>query len=112
MSSQVDNNNINGCTDGKQIYTIKYIKNIILPILSKYSIQDVYLFGSYARGDATSSSDIDIYCDKGNIKTLIDQDELESELESALNKKVDIVFTSSRMSEQFYQNIKEDMIKL
>ena len=96
----------------KKVYTLKEIKRIIKPILNKYGINDIYLFGSYARGEAKSNSDIDIYCDKGNIKTLIDQGELEEELESALNKEVDIIFTTSILDEYFKEQIKEDMIKL
>ena len=96
----------------KKVYSLKEIKRIIKPILNKYGINDIYLFGSYARGEAKSNSDIDIYCDKGNIKTLIDQSELEEELESALNKEVDIIFTTSILDEYFKEQIKEDMIKL
>lgn len=96
----------------KKVYSLKEIKRIIKPILNKYGISDIYLFGSYARGEAKSNSDIDIYCDKGNIKTLIDQGELEEELESALNKEVDIIFTTSILDEYFKEQIKEDMIKL
>ena len=94
------------------IYTIKEIKNIIKPILNKYGITEIYLFGSYARGEAKETSDIDIYCDKGNIKTLIDQGLLEDELETSLNKKVDIIFDSSYVDEYFKKQIMEDMIKL
>lgn len=96
----------------KSIYTIKKIKNIIKPILNKYGITDIYLFGSYARGEAKDTSDIDIYCNKGNIRTLIDQGLLEDELEQSLNKKVDIIFDSSYMDEYFKKQIMEDMIKL
>ena len=96
----------------KKIYSLKEIKRIIKPILNKYGINDIYLFGSYARGEAKSNSDIDIYCDKGNIKTLIDQGEFEEELENALNKEVDIIFTTSILDEYFKEQIKEDMIKL
>ena len=96
----------------KKFYTLKEIIRIIKPILNKYGISDIYLFGSYARGEAKSNSDIDIYCDKGNIKTLIDQGELEEELESALNKEVDIIFTTSILDEYFKEQIKDDMIKL
>ena len=96
----------------KKVYSLKEIKRIIKPILNKYGINDIYLFGSYARGEAKSNSDIDIYCDKGNIKTLIDQSELEEELENALNKEVDIIFTTSILDEYFKEQIKEDMIKL
>ena len=96
----------------KSIYTIKEIKTIIKPILNKYGINEIYLFGSYARGEANKSSDIDIYCNKGNVKTFIDQGLLEDELEKALNKKVDIVFDSSYIDDYFKMQIMEDMIKL
>jgi len=94
------------------IYTIKEIKNIIKPILSKYGINEVYLFGSYARGEANKNSDIDIYCEKGNIKTFIDQENLIEELEDALKKKVDIIYTTTMVNDYFKSNIMEDMIKL
>ena len=95
-----------------EIYTLKQLKLILKPILNKYGITDINLFGSYARGEANKDSDIDIYCSKGNIKTLIDQQRLIEELEMALNKKVDIIFSSSQMDELFKKNIMEDMIKL
>jgi len=96
----------------RSVYTIKEIKNIIKPILNKHGITDINLFGSYARGDARPDSDIDIYCNKGNIRTLIDQVVLEEELENALNKKIDLVFNTARMNQSFRDNIMEDMIKL
>ena len=101
------NNDINN-----NVYTIKEIKTIIKPILNKYGIFEIYLFGSYARGEARENSDIDIYCNKGNIRTFIDQGMLEDELEQALNKKIDIIFTTSEMNENFKEQIMEDMIKL
>ncbi len=101
------NNDINN-----SIYTIKEIKTIIKPILNKYGITDIYLFGSYARGEAKETSEIDIYCNKGNIRTLIDQENLEDELEDSLNKKVDMVFDSSNVDDYFKKEIMEDMIKL
>ena len=36
-------------------------------ILKKYEIEQAYVFGSYARGDATQKSDVDIMIKKGNI---------------------------------------------
>lgn len=96
----------------KDIYTLKQIRLIIIPILKKYGITNVSLFGSYARGEANENSDIDIYCDKGNIKTYIDQINLEEELETALNKKVDIVFNTTKINDYFREQIMEDMIRL
>lgn len=96
----------------KSVYTIKEIKNKIKPILNKYGIYDIYLFGSYARGEATNNSDIDIYCENGNIRTLIDQGKLIDELEESLGKRVDIIFPSSYIEENFKKQIMEDLIKL
>ena len=94
------------------ILTIKQIKERIKPVLNKYQIKDIYLFGSYARGEATDNSDVDIYCDKGNLRTLYDEIDFIDELENALNKKVDLVTIGSEMQEYFKQQIEEDMIKL
>ena len=94
------------------ILTIKQIKDIIKPILNKYEIFDIGLFGSYARGEANINSDVDIYCEKGNISNLIEQGYLIEELEKSLNKKVDVVFNSSIMDEYFEKQIMEDMIKI
>lgn len=41
------------------ILTIGEIKRLIKPIAVKYKVKEIYLFGSYARGDANESSDID-----------------------------------------------------
>ena len=41
------------------VYTIQQIQARVLPIIQKYRIPSMYLFGSYARGDATEDSDLD-----------------------------------------------------
>ena len=98
--------------DMSNILTIKQIKEIILPILKKHNIGDVYLFGSYSRGEANSNSDVDIYCDPGDIKTFVQQGFLEDELENALGKKVDIVFIGSKLDAFFEEQLMKDRIKL
>lgn len=96
----------------RNVLTIKEIKNYILSILSKHNIHEVYLFGSYARGEATTSSDIDLYCEPGDIKTFIDQGFLEDELKEATNKNIDIVFIGSRMDDYFKEQLDEDKIRI
>ena len=98
--------------DSGGVLTIKQIKDIIKPILHKYGIDEVYLFGSYSRGEATCKSDVDIYCEKGNVRTLIQQGFLEEELEKALGKDIDIVFTTSQMNDYFRKQLEGDLIKL
>jgi len=43
--------------------TIDEIKSIIIPLVSPYPISRVILFGSYARGDASECSDVDLIID-------------------------------------------------
>ena len=95
-----------------KVLTIKQIKERMLPIIKKHNINEVYLFGSYARGEANNNSDIDIYCDVGDIKTFIDQGKFEEELEEALGKKVDVIFIGSSLDELFQKQLDYDKIKI
>ena len=45
------------------IYTIDEIKERAFPVIQKYNIPAMYLFGSYARGEATEESDLDFLVD-------------------------------------------------
>lgn len=94
------------------VLKLSEIKKILKSVLGSHGITKIYLFGSYARGDATPSSDVDILCDKGDVKTLIEQGELEDELENKLGKKVDLVFTTSYMPDSFRQQMEADLIEL
>ena len=51
-----------GLLDGSNVvYGIRHIKNVCKEIFSQYpEVECAYLFGSYARGEATGKSDIDI----------------------------------------------------
>lgn len=94
------------------VLTIKQIKDRILPILAKHGIHEVYLFGSYARGEAKNTSDVDIYCESGDVKTFIDQGFLEEELEEALGKKVDILFIGTKIDSYFEEQLNIDKIRI
>ena len=94
------------------ILTIKQIKERIRPVIQKYDITEVYLFGSYARGEANRDSDVDIYCSHGNVKSLFDEVGLIQDLEEALGKKVDVVTIGSKMHPVFKEQIEEDKIKI
>lgn len=95
-----------------EVLTIKEIKNRIKPVMLRHQVKDVYLFGSYARGEANSNSDVDIYCDSGDIDTLFKEVDFCEELKQALNKEVDVVTIGSKMHEYFKQQLDEDKIKL
>jgi len=75
------------------IYTLDQLRDIIAPIAKKYNIPAVYIFGSYARGDATEESDVDVLIEnKGSkISTLFELGGLYNDLNEALKKELDIV---------------------
>ena len=82
------------------------IKAITKPIFEKYQIKKAYLFGSYARGEATTESDIDIMIAKkdSKITTLVNLTEFETELQEKLNKNVDVITEETYLDETVEEN--------
>ena len=52
------------------VHSISDIQKIVSDLARQYGAERVYLFGSYARGDMTAGSDIDLRTDKGSIRGL------------------------------------------
>lgn len=74
-------------------------------------MEHVYLFGSYARGEATENSDVDFRIDKGKLKGMFALFGLYTEIEQALQMKVD-VFTTGSLEDDFLRNIQKDEVLL
>lgn len=75
-----------------KIYTAQQIKSILQPIFTDYNVKKAILFGSYAKGMANSSSDVDILVDSG-LKGLSFFGLLE-DITSSLDKNVDLIDVS------------------
>ena len=71
------------------ILEIKDIRDICSKVFSEYSVDFCYLFGSYAKGNATGTSDVDLLI-ATNI-TGLRYYELTERLREALHKKVDLI---------------------
>lgn len=71
------------------------IKDMILPIVRKYGVERVFLFGSMARGDADENSDYDFLISKGNLRSLFQYVSFIGELESVLKRHVDVITDTS-----------------
>jgi predicted nucleotidyltransferase len=70
----------------------KEIKTRIVPILKQSGVKRAGIFGSYARGEQTKDSDIDILIEvKGRKFSLFDLVGLELELKKVLRKDVDLI---------------------
>ena len=92
------------------LYSIDDLRSIIAPIAAKHGVARVYLFGSYARGDMTSDSDIDLRIDKGAIRGLAFAG-LLGDLEDALDTSVDLISTAG-MDAEFLKEIQRDEVLL
>ena len=70
---------------------IEDVKEKILPVLEKSDVQYAGIFGSVARGEATTASDVDFLVELGPGATLIDLGSLQMDLQDLLGRKVDVV---------------------
>ena len=93
----------------EKVYTIDEIKAIAAPIAKRYGISAFYLFGSYARGEATPSSDLDFRIEKGNQRSAYALASLYGDLEDGFDKKLDVL-TTPMLSERFLNRIRPEEV--
>lgn len=93
------------------VFTIKEIENLVKPIARKYKVKEIYIFGSYARGEADKSSDLDFLVYGGENFKLTMIFSLAEELREVLKKDVD-VFEINEINEDsdFYNTIMKERL--
>ena len=80
------------------------------PYLQKqFGVEEIALFGSYARGEEKPDSDVDILV-KLKIKTLHNYIAFIDYLQEKLKSKVDVVTKHDHLSERFMKLIGKDII--
>lgn len=93
-------------TTNELILKLNNVKDVLK---QKFGIEEIALFGSYARGEASEDSDVDIAIMKIEKKDYFKRIEAKYYLEDFLQKKVDIgYFDSIRPIIQKY--IKKDLV--
>lgn len=92
-------------------YSIDEIKSRAVPIAKAYGIERMGLFGSYARGDAKEDSDVDLYIERGKLKSLLQYFAFVDELENVLDCHVDVVTTGIE-DKQFLSSIMQEGVLL
>lgn len=98
-----------------KIYTVSELIKVISPIAEKHNVSRIYLFGSYARGEADEESDIDLRVEAAQLNTLFALGGLYSDLEEALGKSLDLVTTEALrkkkedpLTRKFIRNMRKD----
>jgi len=86
---------------------VEVIKNVT----ERFNPAMIGIFGSYARGEQRSNSDLDILIDFRHRVNLLEIVALEEELSQRLGVKVDLV-TLKSLNDQLKPYIEADLIKL
>ena len=77
----------------------------------KYSIKEIGIFGSFARGEQEETSDVDILVDFYELPDLFKFCEIERVLEEILGVKVDLV-RKPAIREELKENILSEVIAI
>lgn len=88
-------------TKSKKIYSIEEIIEMCRPIFEKYNIDKVYIFGSYARGEATKDSDIDLLIAGNGVNKAKTYILFIEDLVKKLKKEIDIIKEENLMQEAY-----------
>lgn len=92
-------------------YTINELRRKIAPIARRHGVRSVSLFGSYSRGTAGPSSDVDLKIEKGELRSLFQLSGFRLDVEDALDLPVDLV-TSESSDREFLNMIEKDEVLL
>ncbi len=96
-----------------RILSLQEIADIVKPIAEKYGVEEIYLFGSYARGEASQDSDLDFLVFGGSLFKLTRIFSLAEDLRKAFGKDVDVFeIHEVNVGSEFYQNIMEERLKV
>ena len=91
-----------------KINILNYLKEHYSEFKSKYNVEQIGLFGSYARDEATENSDIDIFVKMK--PSLFDMVAIKEQIENDLNRKVDIIREHKNIKPIFLKMIQKDLI--
>ncbi len=77
-----------------------------VPVLQRHGIVKAFLFGSFARGEQTERSDVDILIEyaPGVRKSLLTRAKIIQELREVFQRNVDVV-TEGSLSPHFRENV-------
>jgi uncharacterized protein len=90
---------------------LKFKRPEILRLAQAHGAHNVRIFGSVARGEARPESDVDFLVEMDSGRSLLDLIELSQDLETLLQRKVDIL-TDQGLSPYLEQRIHAEAVPL
>ena len=97
----------------EKIYSQTELRQMVSPLLKKYRASYALLFGSYARGEATEKSDIDLVIVGDEAFKPFDVFAIAEELHEHSGKPVDVYELGEiRPDSPFYRRVMAESVKL
>ena len=97
----------------EKVYSISEIKEKLLPIFKGAPIEKAILFGSYAKGLQTPSSDVDIVVDSNGKLININFYSVLEDITQCLGKRVDLIEISQiRKDSPIYHHLEQEGVVL
>jgi predicted nucleotidyltransferase len=93
------------------VYSKEELSRLVAPVARAYGVSRVYLFGSYARDEASPKSDIDLRIERGDISDLFTLAAFYDELQERFDADLDVL-TTGALDDEFLNQIKEKVILL
>ncbi len=96
-----------------RVLTIEEIRAAVIPVARRYGIKKVALFGSYARGEATPGSDVDIHIsDIGEKRQMFQLGGISNDFAESLGVGVDVVVGGDPLCDVFFYRIGKEEVAL
>lgn len=88
------------------LHDIDFVREAVNSVSPAFDIQKVYLFGSFARGEQSEASDIDLCVETGSCFTLINAANYSMQIKDLTGREVDVVTERS-----LYPHVRNSMLK-
>ena len=95
-----------------KVYTRDELRTMIVPLVDKHGLKGAWLFGSYARNEATPASDIDVLVEGGQGFRPLSVFSLADDLCELSGKKVDIFEVSELDDGSFRDTVLQEAVIL
>lgn len=96
----------------RSVLTRREAIDVARRVLTLFPVTAAALFGSFARGDQTGSSDLDFLISFSPSARVGDVEDVRSALEYATGRGVDVVSTLEGQTRQFRDSVARDGVKI